>query len=656
MPGYYIRKDKRAMDSVDEALSLLNEAFGPPVYLGELSRPQPNSTQFRDLLKRAIYVLRKGQASQGGNAISHYYLGVLYRYVEGGVQDSRNHFKLALHYDPDFLEAEIALRDEEQYLDPFYYPKWEDLRDGNVGFRPSVLQACHPKGCRVDLVRCNSLIVPAVIIRYPTTSFRAPLTEGTAARILVNVEAVPPNMSALGHIVPIIFDDLDNPFFCSSYLNLFPVETELSGIPVLHPSDYQPLLGRDTVRRFCQEPGRCALYVLNTDNQMMMARLIEFDELEREHLRETEGVLKVLGIQKSENYVVWKSAVAVHDRVFVREIVNPEGRIVRIPKGRDIKQAQKYIIPILARNGRLEARGMEQASDRTQYRRYNDVFISHAHADAIWVSKISNWLMSIWPSLRLFRTDPEDQDRYKRDPNYFIMEMVRSKCIIFLATPRSIDRPMVGLEIGAAARKQLITLLAGGSTKEDLRRRLEEDLFSRINLERVASADEESGWEQFAHLVAEELRITLPVRIPEGPVLRAEDIIKRGPTDPRSKFIDDYLEIMKRSDFQTESKAESLLEALEEEIVKRAEERGVKIRLDMLPEIGRSLRGRLINILVGESNESLVSRILDHFPALVDEDLIGELNIRIDYLHDDDEDYRPQIKRLLEIVKKKLRS
>jgi hypothetical protein len=654
MPKKYVGQDMGMMDYVAEALRLLDEAFGPPVYIGELSRPRPNSTQFGDLLKRAIYVLRKGQASQGGNALSHYYLGVLYRYVEGGVQDSRNHFKLALHYDPGFLEAEIALREGEHYLDPFYYPKWEDLRDGNVGFRPSVLQACHPKGCRVDLVRCDSLIIPCVVIRYPTASFRTPLTDGTAPRILVNVEAVPPNMSSLGHIVPIIFDDLDDPFFCSTYLNLFPVETELSGIPVLHPSDYQPLLGRDTVRRFCREPGKCALFVLNTDNQMMMARLIEFDELEREHLRETEGVLKVLDIQKSENYVVWKSAVAVHDRVFVREIVNPEGRTVRIPKGRDIKQAQKYIIPILARDGRLEARGMEQDSDITQYRRYNDVFISHAHADAIWVSKISDWLMSIWPPLKLFRTDPEDQDRYKRDPYYFIMELIRSKCIILLATPRSIDRPMVGLEIGAAARKQLITLLAGGSTREDLRLNEEKDLFSRIDFERIASVDEKTGWTQFARLVAEELQLTLPVRIPDGPVLRAEDIIRYGPTDPQSKFIDDYFEMIKRSDFQTESKAESLLEALEEEIVKRAEERGIKIRLDMLPEIGRSLRGRLINILVGERNESVVSRILDHFPTLVDEDLIGELNTHIDYLHDDDEDYRAQLKKLLEIVKKKL--
>src|SRR5512136_3508184 len=145
-----------AMSFVNEALSLLDQAFGPPVYVGDLTRPQLKSPQ---LFKRSFEVLRQGQASQGGDALSHFYLGVLYRYVERGVLDSQQHMKLALHYDPRFLEAEVALRDGERYMDPFFYPKWEDLRDGRVGFRPSVLEACHPKGCRVDLVRCNSLVV-----------------------------------------------------------------------------------------------------------------------------------------------------------------------------------------------------------------------------------------------------------------------------------------------------------------------------------------------------------------------------------------------------------------------------------------------------------------------------------------------------------------
>ncbi len=186
-----------------------------------------------------------------------------------------------------------------------------------------------------------------------------------------------------------------------NYLNPFPIgDTELEGIPVLLPTDYQPLLGHDIARRFCWGTPRCALFVLDENNRLLMSRLIVFNDREAIH------------------------AVTVKD-------------------------------------GKLAVKTESDVTSIEQEKR-NDVFFSHAHEDNEWVLEIAQWLRSIWPSLRIFHTNPEDLERFNKDPLYFHNEMRLSRCTVFLTTPRSLKKPWVGAEQGSCVGLYVYRLFTGG--------------------------------------------------------------------------------------------------------------------------------------------------------------------------------------------------
>lgn len=641
------------VDYVKKALKVLDQAFGLPVYLvdGQL-QPRLTGKQGIDRLITGYHILCEDQARHGEDAFSNYWLGVLYRYI-GKETESQHQMRKALHCDPDFLEAAIAVRDGENYMDPFYYPKWEDLRDGKGEFSPVIMHT-QTKTCRIELVRHDSSIIPAVVIKYPETSFRASLSDDTVANVLVNIEAVPPSLSALMQVVPVIFDDIDDPFFCGSYLHLFPVKTELRGIPVYLPTGYRPWLGRDTARRFCQKPCRCALFVLDMQNHVMMTRLIDFSVLETEHFREMDQVLQILGNERID-YPLLKESVDLHDRCYVREIQNPTGEVIRIPKGRDPRNSE-ILIPQIIRNGdRLRTKWIEEKFDTSQYRRRNDIFISHAHADSKWVCKIREWLERIWPFLRVFQSDPKDAELQTTEPFYFIGKLHRSQCVVFLATPRSIQRSMPESELGAAVDKPVVSLLAGGSTPGDLKKIRDEDLFCTIDLNRVATTDNPAGWKRFAQLLANELQLTLPEKVPDGPVLDTVDVTENMSKDHKSGFLVEFGKFLKNkiSGKQTETEAELLLEQLEREHARLAERNGQRIILDMLPL--SSLRGRLISLLLCLPNDDgVVTEFIDYFPAIVDIELLRELQYMAEYTSDKDTGMCIRYKWLLEIVRRKL--
>lgn len=642
---------------VNEALKVLDQAFKPPAYLGDQSKPRLRINHAIDLLRRSYYILREGQAQHGEDALSNYLLGLVYRFldIEGRDTDWQHQMRKALDCDPEFLEAIIAVRDRENYMDPFCYPKWEDLRDGKAEFRPSILHT-QTKTCRDDLVRYNWSIIPAIVIKYPQTSFRTSLSESTKVNVLVDVEAVPPAMPALMHIVTVIFDDPDDPFWCCSYLNLFPIETELYEVPLHIPADYQPFLGRDTARRFCQEPCRCALFVLDMQNRIVVTRIIHFSTSETKRFHEIDQVLQILG-DKRISYLAWKQSVEIHQRSFIRKIQNSAGKTIRIPKRIDADQSDRLwralIFLVIRKGDRLMLKGTKERSDVSQYGRRNDIFIMHAHADSKWASEIKKWLRRIWPSLHVYQTDPQNT---KQEPFYFLTEIMRSRCVIFLATPRSIHRPMVGAELGAAKAKLVVSILADGTTLDDLKKERDNDLFSGIDLNRVVTADDQDNWESLARILTNELQLPLPNRIPEGPILNVADIAESEVKDSDSSFLQEYASRIKISvsGKQTESEAEQLLEQVERKWAKHVEKKGQRIRLEELWSIVPSPQGRLLCMAACIPNEDSTVQLLDYFPALVDGRLLCELNRMIDYTSSVDAEMCRKFEWLLEIVRRKL--
>ncbi|MFX1255608.1 MAG: toll/interleukin-1 receptor domain-containing protein [Promethearchaeota archaeon] len=582
--------------------------------------------------------------------LSHYFLGVLHKYIETTEEKKgfQFHMNKALELDPNFLEAQIALRDGLNYLDPFFFPKWEDLCDGKAEFRPAVLRN-QSKAIRTDLVRYNWSIIPAIIIKYPRTSFRTSLADNPEANVLINLEAVQPAFPALVHIVPVIFDDPDDPFYCSTYLNVFPIAPILEqNINLLIPADYQPFLGRDTARRFCHEPYQCALFVLDMQNCLLMARIIDFSASEVDHFQEMDQVLELLDDRKLD-FLRCKQAAELHDTVFVRKIRNPQGKLITIPAGRDPEIGEKVIFPVTRRGDRLMLKGMEKFSDVSQFSRSHDIFISHAHADSIWVTKIRNWLESIWPSLKIFRTEPKNAAQEISEPFFFLEEIHRSRCLIFLASPRSIQRPMVDSELGAAIAKPIISVLVGGATLKQLKKHRNQDLFSGIDLNRVVTLDTQAGWKRFARLIAAELNLSLPDSVPSVPNLDPTEIIESTLQDPLKSFFEQYLKriTLTITGKQTESEAERLLDLVETEFIKRQ-----NIDLEMYRAIPVSPRGRLISIMSCIPDENVIVQFLKAFPALVDDNLIFQLRLMIKQARNQDVELFKRFENLLKIILK----
>jgi hypothetical protein len=638
---------------VKEAIELIEQAFEPPEYFGARSRSRLKILDGRELLSRSYNILQEGRTTRGEDALSRFYLAVIGRHLGKEERDYVSYLQAALAHDPAFLEARIALRDGKDYFDPFCYPKWEDLRDGKATFRPTILHSAGPNTCLIDLVRDAGLIIPAVVVKHQRHLFRRPLTSEPAALVLVNVEAVIPTMPALMHIVPVVFDDEGDPFWCANYLNLFPIKTrEIFGVPVIPFDDYRPLLGRDMARRFCQYPCRCVLFILDENNGLLMTRLIKFDETDSKRLQGYDRVLEALG-DKEIGYLEWKSSQEIHNQCFSRQVLGPQGQDLLIPKGRDPGPGSKIVHQVVARGEKLMLSGTDKVVAQYSTGRKNDVFISHSHADHAWMLNIKEWLERIWPSIRVFHTDSDEQ-KFRKDPLFFHAELLRSRCVIFLATPRSIDRPWVEAELGAAATNNpIICFRAGGITSERLKRRHDKDLYSKLDLGKMAGTDQAFGWRRLARLIATELELEVPWILPRAPKLLPGEIQDDVVDDPTGNFLEDLFGKIISRQGQTESQAELLLEQVEREFAQKAGGPGAQF-LRSLRTLNLSPRKRLFCMLMSVSDEAGVNQIVDNFPALIDGRMLRETQHFSDLIHNLEPEMYKQSQWVLEILTKRV--
>lgn len=594
-----------------EALKVLEQAFGPPVYVGDLSHARLKDRGSLELLRRARNLLEGGAGESGGEAFRHFMLAVIDRYLPEGGDRYVSYLEAALRCDPNFLEAAIALRDGDDYLDPFCYPSWEALRESSAGARPFILEAPGLNLCRLELVRHEGLLIPAVFVKHQRKLFRSPLSGDTAVKVLVSAEAVVPAMSLLIQVVPVIFDNDSDPYWCANYLNPFAVaDTEFEGIPVLAPADYRPRAGRDLARRFCLEPPRCALFVLDEKNRLLMSRLVTFGGEEAEGLREVGRVLQAFG-ERSVDYFTWKSATELHINTFSREIQSPAGRPLLIPRRRSTLVAKKLIHEVTVRNGGLILKGSAQAFAAHEQDRAHDVFLSHAHEENVWAREVAAWLRSVWPSLRVYHTNPGEQERFDKDPFFFQREMLRSRCVVVLSTPLSIEKPWVGVEQGAAgASGSVIYLLAGGVSPDDLRKLAEKDPYARIDYNKVVSVEEHGGWATFARLLAEELHLTSHGKLPAPPRHKPGAVAADTPENLSAQFVNELIWQIAMPERQTEQEAEALLAEVEAEYAGK----NVLIAGAMRLSSRWPARRRLACLLLTVEDESVLAQLLDSFP------------------------------------------
>jgi hypothetical protein len=370
-------------------------------------------------------------------------------------------------------------------------------------------------------------------------------------------------------------------------------------------------------------------------------------------MTELAAVVEVLG-DKTVSYDVWKSATDIHDQSFRREVRNPSGRVVGFPKSNENarKRLQDVIVfPVVAFNDRLTAKRGRQEEPALRRSR-KDVFLIHAHGDQAAASALRTWLLHIWPSLKMCETSPDDEQRFQRDPLFFMSEMHYSKCIIFLATKLSITRPWIEAELGGAERQPVITVLAEGAAHADLEKMREGDLFSKIDFSRVADCSTAAGWDRLAVLLGDALGRPVPSNLPEGPALgssSAEAIAERRDA-LQSSFVKD-LERTLLLEAQTESQAAGVVDMLEDEIDKLALKAGETIRWELLPEA--SPRRRLARILMTIDDEAILTRILRAAPAFLDDELVQVvLVMREGALINKNSEIYGRAERLLELIRR----
>ncbi|MHC1753893.1 MAG: hypothetical protein AB9861_00385 [Methanosarcina sp.] len=338
---------------IEEALRILDEAFDHPEYYGDLSMPTLRKGAVT-LLFECQQAIAEGQSAHGEDADSCYWLGVLGRYLGEKHETFLRYMRKALDCDPCYIEAQIALREDEDYGDPYHYPEYADLRTGKARFKDKVALSTK-RTLGIDLIRYGHTIMPAITIKYETHLIRSSINDRTEVKVMISIDAVPPSMPAMMHVLPIVFDDPCEPLYMSSYLNLMPVKKLLAPHVELRQFDYLPYLGRDQALRLCLLP-QCALFVLDMDNRVLMSQLVCPTSAEDVPREEMARVLYILNCTEID-YVLWKMSIDLHHQCFVRRIRNPSNQVILVPAGRSLEVAERRIFPVMTKGDRLIFRG-----------------------------------------------------------------------------------------------------------------------------------------------------------------------------------------------------------------------------------------------------------------------------------------------------------
>lgn len=615
---------------IKDILTTIDKAFSYPVYNGDISKPVLKKDSLQFFLKSRKLIL-SDRSTKEYEALKYYWLGILSRYINV-VNNQRNGFNLkniffsksfkkenqedffqcmmmAIKTDPEFFEAKIALSEGNKYRDPYYYPDYEDLRTGKVNFKDKITYSKKNTGS-IELIRYNYSIIPAVVIKHSTSQIRSQLNDDTHASIIISIDAVPPSLPAVMHVLPVVFDDFDDPLWQNMYLNLFPISQEINGIHIIQHEDL-PISGLNTAFRLCRE-SKCAIFVLDLYNNILLSKIVNSQPASNITLDEMSHVLQIIGESNIKiNYLTFANFIDIHDKKYVIETKNPKGKLIRIPSNRDIGESIKYVCHVKAYDDRLTISNSLKSSKNI------DIFISHAHFDQELVNNINKWLLNIWPSLKIYCSRPED-----RIPLFqFVYEASsKSKCVLYIATPVSIQRPMVGIEL--SGNKSIITVLAQTSYN-DIKHIRDKDLYCKIDMEKIVDIYDKNGWETLAKMIAKVLGLNLPNNIPKGPWINNATMPSHNIKKLNEDFTKLYVEFVTNFGMgkkQTRVEAEQLLYLVEEELIKLGEKDGTVISRRMLPQLNTENRLLVIALIIPD--KKIMEEFFNMFPALIDNKLL----------------------------------
>ena len=362
-------------------------------------------------------------------------------------------------------------------------PNWDDVLAEPLAAFPWLISTPGDCSFRTQRVLVGDKHIPVTVLRRPLNSFRREVTQDTDVKVLFDVVTVLPFPVPFAYVIPVINDDIQDPFYCSMLLPLLLVQEE--GRCDREMAKILCAANRLLVASFCEADQR-GLLLLGDQYQIVKAELFEVNEdEERIRQREILDVLELLETFDIETDTAsTKALVEVFSEVFCQKIIMRDGSIVTIPRKGSISISNMSVFPIMRDHGRLSDRRSVHARKREPEPDI-DIFLTHAHIDAEVVSKVGDWLGSIWPNLRISHTDPADEKTFRENPSFFLIKVRRARCILFVVSPNSLDRPMVDTEIGISADKPIICLLVGGVSLECLRKKNDTSLFLRLDMARA---------------------------------------------------------------------------------------------------------------------------------------------------------------------------
>ncbi len=472
----------------------IQKAFDRPEFYGEFSKGKLKNNQSSQILINSIEDLKHLSKQYPDSPEIPFLIGILSRYL-GDQSLFQEKIKQAYEIDPEFLEAKIALREKEKYLDPFCYLNIEDLMNNPNLLRPTSSILLNINDARIDQVRNGINIKPVFIIKFERSKYRRLPTNNMDMQLALEICAVLPSshgipknwqgwpignkalftqaikpfldvlagkddFTMLMAICPVLADDPDDPFFKVIYVNLFPVQLEV------YPPDYQPFLGRYESLRLCNPPFKTVFVFLDENNIPLLVKEIDLTE----HKNELIKIRNIINLLPEEaiSLLKWRRAVDAHDNCFFYRVRGREGKIYSIPKYRTGQEKDNVIFGLTVRNGEVRAKRNQEAIKKRDIK--YDLFISHSHDDQAAAYRLTQWLMKIWPEIRLFMTSREQWEIDEMVPGYYFLNVMASKGVLFLATPKSIKSSHVLMELGLAEQLglKIIVLCHGNSEVEKI--------------------------------------------------------------------------------------------------------------------------------------------------------------------------------------------
>lgn len=378
----------------------------------------------------------------------------------------------------------------------------------------------------IVLLRHDQTTLPTIIMRYPDRVFRKPIDALTFTSVQFDVVTVFPYQTPLAYILLVIFDDYNEPFSTVTCLKMFP----FSGLPKPDQLTAAPtyLVAREIISRLCQSPSQCGIILFNEEFKVRKASIIKItrpNEVRRREIAEVIEFLSKFTIERhNDDFFTPKqlldelfcASVPLPNSENLEIIVRPNGSLPA-NAGSLIATADHVLSIQVADNRLIDRRAVIESAEQSKAK--YDVFISHAHADSSSAQQIARWLKHVFPRIRIAFTKPRRDDLFKRKPTYFIDDSLRAKCLLYLFTPHSKERPMIDTEIGINADKPIITLLLG-TKPQDLNEKLHNNLFLSLDLSKAISLEEEDAWRKLAASLAVLLGQRAPQELPAKPVVQ----------------------------------------------------------------------------------------------------------------------------------------